>query len=166
MPRLSYPTICFLGAATLLSGALAWINLDRSLVDPSGSGIPVPPLGELKAKRKALQTAMTVELARQQHIARLAAGVAAGRLPLLQGASTMRHLYQSAPDSVWRGIRARFPGASEEECFCRLMIEQALEAVRADHDQAQAVGKRLQDELDEHLRNGTLQFPEPDRAGR
>jgi hypothetical protein len=94
---------------------------------------------------------------------RLAVDVAAGRLTLLEAAARFRELNSQWPPfdwHLWRGfIHVRFPGVSDDEGLCRQVIICAKSALWEKPEEAELVACRLEAELDEHLRHGTLRLP-------
>jgi hypothetical protein len=84
----------------------------------------------------------------------------AGKLTLLETAAHFRALDQGSPDFNWERFCAGNPGDSDEERFCRAVIERVRAALAgqgatADHKQAE----RLEAELREHLRHGSPRLP-------
>jgi hypothetical protein len=83
-----------------------------------------------------------------------------GRLSLLEAAARFRDLTVDSPECL-RYLRNRFPGASDEECFCRQVIgwvEIELKD-RSPADVPRVVG-RLEAELQEHRsRDGKVSLP-------
>jgi hypothetical protein len=94
---------------------------------------------------------------------RLAADVAAGRLTLLEAAAGFRELNSRWPPFDWRlwrqFIHGRFSGVSDEEGLCRQVIGCAKSTLWQQPEKAEQVARRLEAELDQHLRHGTLRLP-------
>jgi hypothetical protein len=83
----------------------------------------------------------------------------AGRLSLLEAAAALRDVYRRSPSFVpeayYRDLRDR----SREERYCRDLIA-AVGLQLWDHPgQAEEVTRRLEAELEEHLRRGPLRLP-------
>jgi hypothetical protein len=116
------------------------------------------PLEE--AKSRALCNAIS-----QRALAkgRLAVDAAAGRLTLLEAAARFRELNSQWPPfdwHLWREfIHFRFPGVSDDEGLCRQVIVCANSALWEQPEEAERVRCRLEAELDQHLRHGTLRLP-------
>lgn len=155
MPRFSQPTVCLLGVLALVSALVVW---DGTAEPPDASA---PSLWAVLERRRELDAQVAVEAARGQRVRELAGDVAAGRLSLLEGAGRLRGCYRPVPGSTWDGLRGKFPGASDDELFCRVTIGQAEASLWADPDRARAVRARLEAELEEHAKNGTLRLPVP-----
>ena len=84
--------------------------------------------------------------------------VIAGRLSLLEAAAVFRHLDAEGPSLP--PIRARFPFcSSDDEAYCRSVVEYVQEA--APPDQREELAGGLRNELETHLRKGTLHLAEP-----
>jgi hypothetical protein len=81
--------------------------------------------------------------------------VLAGRLTLLQAAACFRDLNQQPPEFHWELFRAQTPGMSDDERHCRAVID----LIRLDRTVEAASVARLVQELEGHLRRGTLDLP-------
>jgi hypothetical protein len=94
---------------------------------------------------------------------RLAADVAAGRLTLLEAAAAFRDLNRQWPPFDWdrwrRILHYRYPGVSDEEALCRQVIDCTRTKLWEKQEEAEKAVRRLEAELDEHLRHGTLRLP-------
>jgi len=94
---------------------------------------------------------------------RLAEDVAVGRLTLLEAAARFRELNSQWPPfdwDTWRFFRhCDFPGASDEEGLCRQVINCTRSTLWQQPEVADEVRRRLEAELDQHLRHGTLRLP-------
>lgn len=85
--------------------------------------------------------------------------VIAGRLSLLEAAAVFRRLDTVGPPIP--PIRDRFPDlTSDDEAYCRSVVEYVQSTVPADENQEEWT-RRLRDELETRLRDGTLHLPEP-----
>jgi len=160
MLRLSRPTVCLLILAGLLS---ALCECERRAEECDAS--PLTPVTDWLAPRvsedrRALDARLTEAVARSQRMDEVAGEVVAGRLSLLDGAARFRDFCRSAPDFAWDQFRVGHPAASDDERFCRLLIDRAGGLLWEDPDRAEAVTVRLEAELEEHLSNGTLRLPE------
>jgi hypothetical protein len=91
---------------------------------------------------------------------RVMADVQAGRLGLLEAAARFRDLNDADPTFDWDLYRAQLPGATDAERHCRNVIEFVDDPTDVHPGQDEVVG-RLQAELAEHLRDGTLALREP-----
>lgn len=99
-------------------------------------------------------------IARLETKRRLIGAVIAGRLSLLQAAANFRDADRRGPRPAVFALCV-FPGAaSEEEGYCRSVISWVH--VKAPREQAEELTRRLQAELDAHVRDGTLRLPVPD----
>jgi hypothetical protein len=91
--------------------------------------------------------------------ARVARDVVAGRLTLLEAAGRFRALCQAVPDFQMDLFREFHPGASDEERFCRAVIN-TVEGVLWDKpDMAREMVRRLKAELADMMDCGTLKLP-------
>jgi hypothetical protein len=86
--------------------------------------------------------------------------VAEGRMSLLGGAAQLRDMYRAEPRFSWTRFRECYPGATDDERFCRALILRVRNLHAEDEDQACAPGARLDAELQEHLSHGSLHLPE------
>jgi hypothetical protein len=167
MLRLSRPTIAlFLGVA-LLNALHGWALVAEQ------AGYTAPPavsrllLRDVLERRAAVLANLDGARGRQRGAQELAAAVAQGRLTLYEGAARLRDLYRGAPDFPWQAVERRFPGASDEERCCRLLLGEIRSLEGPDREQAQAVALRLEAELEDELRRGTLSLPgHPPQSGR
>ena len=80
--------------------------------------------------------------------------VIAGRLSLLEAEAAFREWDVREPQQSYEYPLNYPPGASEEERRCRAVITYV--SVQAPRDQAPALIRRLEAELEERLRDGTL----------
>jgi hypothetical protein len=165
MPRPSYPIVCFCAAVALLSALAAWEGAVGGLSNGPMADLLFPSLREAKQQRRQLDADYLAEQVRWQQRMELIKATAAGRVSLLDGAGRLRELYRAEPESVWINVRRRFPNASDEERYCRLLIGDVESYLRmGDPAKARSVVARLQDELQEHIRRGTLRLQEAGRV--
>ena len=84
-----------------------------------------------------------------------------GRITLFQAVVQFQRAEQRLPASAWRlrTLRLRFPGNSDAERWCRKVISY-LRDVWPDSARARRVARRLEQELDQHLRrDGMVRLP-------
>jgi hypothetical protein len=165
MQRPSYLIFGAWAVAALLSALAAWESATGGLSNGPVSDVLFPDLRAARARQRQLGAEVAAEQARRRQVDELDGMLAAGHLSLLDGASRLRELHRGEPESVWVNVCRRFPNASDEERYCRLLIgdvEAYLLAV--DRPRAPAIVARLEHELREHLRRGTLLLPEVGRA--
>jgi hypothetical protein len=156
MPHLSRSTVQLFLAASLLQALDGW----ALVAERAGYSAP-PAVGGLflhdALQRQAEKLAEVDALReRRRRVHELATAVADGRLTLYEAAARLRATYQAVPGFFWEGAQRRFPGASDEECSCRLMIREVRNLQGPRRERAQAVATRLEAELDEVLRRGQL----------
>ena len=110
------------------------------------------PLAVLEAWRAGLmwRTAVSEEIARE---------LAAGCIDLAEAAARFRDLYRGMPPSQWRMFRRIYPGASDEERFCRAVVRQ-VEVALPDGDDKDALLASLRAEIEGRLASGTLRLPD------
>jgi hypothetical protein len=89
---------------------------------------------------------------------RIAHDLIAQRLTLLQAAELFLDLNELNPDFHWEGFRNLHPEMSDDERCCRQVIAIVRWELLADPDQGKAVVKRLEAELQAHLRGGALRL--------
>jgi hypothetical protein len=85
--------------------------------------------------------------------------VAAGQLSLVEGAARFRALCLETPGFDPALFRRFHGGNSDEECYCRALIDWVRRVLADDPAQAQKVASRLEAELQELVRNGIPSFP-------
>ncbi len=164
MPRPSYPILCVCAVAALLSALAAWENATGGLSNGPLCDLLFPNVRDAKDRRRQIEAEVAAEQARRRQLDELTRAVEAGRVSLLEGAGRLRELYRGEPPSVWFNVCRRFPNASDEERYCRLLIgEVEAHAQVADRARAPALVAGLEAELREHIRHGTLRLPEGGR---
>jgi hypothetical protein len=87
--------------------------------------------------------------------------VQGGRLTLWQAAARFRDLDATAPASARRVAARRFPGISEDERCCRLVIAWLAAAEEKQPGGGTGLARRLTAELEGALRSGPLSLPDP-----
>jgi hypothetical protein len=123
-----------------------------------------PGLAEARRRGAELEDQRQRALERLRTRETIGRALAEGRMTLLQAAARLRDYYQSKPGFRRDLFRARFPGDSDEERFCRKAIDCAVGLLIARPERARAVQLRLQAELNEAQRRGSLHLPEPPPA--
>jgi len=146
MLRLSHSTVALILGLGLLVALDGW----RRVAERAGYSLPPalsrPLLREALAEQAAVRGQLAATLERERRFEELARAVMEGRLTLREAAVRLRDLYR-APDFPWETVARRFPGASDEECCCRLLI-QALRSLQGpDRERAQTAASRLEAEL-------------------
>jgi hypothetical protein len=106
---------------------------------------------ELEARLRALTRCKEGKVAAARDLIR-------GRLKLLAAAARFRDLQQSVPGYPWEGFRRAYPGDSEEERLCRAVIGYVGDAVRDEPGADPNLVRRLEAELQGHLRRGPLRL--------
>jgi hypothetical protein len=87
---------------------------------------------------------------------RIALDLAAGRLTLLEAAEHFRDLNEAYPGFSWIPFRRHFPGSSDDERHCRQVIK--FVALEGGPGRAATARERLEAQLQDHLRRGTLRL--------
>src|SRR5579884_3133201 len=152
MPRLSRVTVALFLGACLLSATHGWMRLAELWgysLPPSVTHLLLRPALE---RREAVRAEVDAALERRRRAEELATAVVQERLTLREGAARLRDLYRSAPDFPWQAVERRFPGASDEECCCRLLIGEVASLEGPQREHARAVALRLEAELEGDLR--------------
>jgi hypothetical protein len=120
-----------------------------------------PGLAEARRRDAELEAQRQLALDRLRTREAIGQALAEGRMTLLQAAARLRVCQLSKPGFRWDLFRKRFPGASDEERFCRKTIDCAVGLKSARPERARAVQLRLEAELKAALRRGPLRLPEP-----
>jgi hypothetical protein len=147
------------GTWVLGAGALVgltwggWLALERGSL-----AALLADLGTQYRREQHLDTTMQESLQRLAEQRQVAQEVLAGRLTLLQAAARFRTI--RAEDSPHhRALALRhYPGASEEEWLCRLVIGFVAAELQGQPEQERACRQRLEAELRQHLRRGPLRL--------
>jgi hypothetical protein len=96
---------------------------------------------------------------------RVKADLLAHRITLLEAAARFRDLHLTGPLfdwGTWRiALHRRFPNASDDERMCRYVIDGMEMMLTEGSEEARLVIGRLEAELHEHLRRGTLRLRPP-----
>jgi len=143
---------------------VAWsvIRAPRLGLDESRLAELSPGARAARQRREELDRRDRATVSRLWAKKELGAGLAEGRLALLEAAARVRELDRQSPDFHWERFRAFYPGASDEERHCREAIGWARTALHAEPSRCREVTERLGGELRRHLDAGTLRLPEPD----
>ena len=148
MPRQSQSTAALLLGLGLLTALDGWLRVAE------GAGYSLPPaltrpfLRDALDRRAAVRADLDATLERSRRIEELARAVMQDRLTPREGAARLRDLYRAAPEFLWETVGRRFPGASEEECCCRLLIAHLRSLEGPDRERARATARRLEAELE------------------
>jgi hypothetical protein len=158
MLRLSRPTTGLFAVAACLSALSVW---DGCAERPDAS--PFERLGALAAPRRPgdpqQEAALRDDVFRRGLLLQAVADeVRAGRLSLLEAAARARDIQSASPFFPWERFRESHLGDSDDERFCRMVIDLVTLPIRPAAGPDPVVA-RLQAELDEHLSRGTLHLP-------
>jgi hypothetical protein len=158
MLRFSRPTTGLLAVAAFLTALSAW---DGCAVQQDDS--PFERIGALTAPRRRgdpeQEAALRADVfGRSLRLQEVADEVRAGRLSLLEAAARARDIQSASPYFPWKHFRESHPGASDDERFCRMVID-LVTLPTSPGSGPDPVVARLQAELDEHLSRGTLHLP-------
>jgi hypothetical protein len=150
--KASHRLLVPLGALVLLVGALCVCReWHRGLPQPAAAGEQADRADTLEEQRQAV-------LRRHQEQNRLVREVAAGRRTLLEAAAGFRAL-SLGETTLERPLHETYPADSEEERLCRWVIAY-LGTTLADEPGTAGLVTRLEAELRQHVRQGTLRLPE------
>jgi hypothetical protein len=159
MLRLSRTTTGLLAVVALLSALTAWDGCaerqDTSPLDLIGA-LTAPKRPGDPEREAALRADV---MGRSQRLVDVAGEVRAGRLSLLDAAARVRDIQSASPYFPWDHFRRMHPGATDDERFCRMVIELTAPSGGTLRGQDPVV-TRLEAELEDHLKNGTLRLPE------
>jgi hypothetical protein len=140
----------------VISGGLFFLPPDRPPDARPRPQAVLTPDPEWWAKSEARRAA---GLSRGLAKRRIARDVLAQRLTLLEAAEHFRDLNEGNPDVNWEVFRRDIPGSSDDERYCWQVIEVVQSEARCrDPNYAAVVKDRLEAELRDHLKNGTLQL--------
>jgi hypothetical protein len=158
MLRLSRPTTGLLASVAVLSALSAWDGCagrhDTSPLDFLGA-LTVPRRRGDPEQEAALRADV---LDRSRRLEEVTVEVRAGRLSLLDAAARARDVQSASPYFPWDHFRRMHPAATDDERFCRLVIELAAPSGGTLRG-ADPVVARLEAELEAHRKNGTLRLP-------
>jgi hypothetical protein len=90
---------------------------------------------------------------------RIVRRLCAHELTLLEAAERFRDLNEAAPEFNWENLRASLPGATDDERCCRQVIHQVEQWLSDEPSRLVVERQRLEQELRDHLRRGTLRLP-------
>ena len=134
----------------------------------AGPTPPAPPTGpdDIRSpeeeRRKARLDLYRARLFRSMEIKRLVAEeLIDGRLTLFQAVFRFQRSEEGLPAAAWRlrVLRLQFPGNTDAERWCRKVIHY-LRATWPESARASRAARRLEEELDRHLRRyGTVRLP-------
>jgi len=148
MPRLSQSTVALILGLGLLVGLDGWLRVAERAGYTPPPALSRPLLREALDRRAVMETNLAAVLERQRLAEDVARAVMQERLTLREGAVRLRDVYRAAPNFPWDTVARKFPGASEEECCCRLLIGQLKSMEGPDREQARAAASRLEAELE------------------
>lgn len=107
-----------------------------------------------------LERQRQVALRRMQARLQIVEELAAGRMDLLEAAGRFRDLNETLPEFSREVLHRYFPGASEEERYCRQVLAWVdSELTHRDARLASATTGRLERQLEEYLRRGGPRLP-------
>jgi hypothetical protein len=139
-----------LGVVVLLVGALC-VCRERPWESPQP-----PPLDE-QADRADLEEQRQAVLRRHREQERVVRELAGGRRTLLEAAAGFRAL-SLGDKALERPLDETYPAGTEEERLCRWVIAY-LRTTLGDEPGAAGLATRLEQELRQHLLQGTLRLP-------
>jgi hypothetical protein len=148
MRHSSRSTVALCLVAALVTALQGWVQIaDRA-------GIAPPPiLGRLFLRTElenyeAGRQRVTDTTERRRRAQDLAGDVAEGRVTLHDGAGRLRELFRTTPDFPWAAVERKYPGISDEERCCRLLIAEVARLPDRDPEQARAAVRRLEADLE------------------
>src|SRR5262245_56525328 len=140
-------------AACALAAAAAYLLTDRH--PPAGPSLQdeLHRSGQLDGKLAATRQAVAAKQA-------ITAEVIAGRRTLFEAAAAFQALNGQNPDFNWAMFCRHYPGGSDGERYCRYVLRWVELHLPEGSGQAEQVLKRLEAELEAHLRqHGTVVLP-------
>src|SRR5262249_26386093 len=143
------------GAAVLLLIAVAYLSCngpDPGAADEGGEPSFWDEAQQEQRRGEELDARLADAVRRSEVTMATGAGVIAGRLTLREAAARYRALARGNPDFPWETFRRTYAGASDEERFCRQVIDAVQMELKDQPDEAAEVVARLEAELQEHLR--------------
>jgi hypothetical protein len=159
MPRHTQSTFALVIGLGLLIAVDGWLRVADRVGYSLPSGLSRPFLREALQRQTTMRAEMAATVERGRRARELAMAVMEGRLTLHEGAARLRALYAAPPQFPWEMVHQQFPGASDEECCCRLLIGQLRTLEGPNRELARAVAIRLEIELDSELRGYSLSEP-------
>src|SRR5262245_9733662 len=153
------------GTAVALLGAMAGLTCNGHDGWFANDWLDLRAFHDLReANRLGEEKDVLMTVAHQRHVARHQALVdlLARRLPLLEAAARYRDLVQDLPHFSWDILRRSCPGSTDDERFCRQVIQsvQSYVSVIRPDEEAEVVA-RLEAELEAHRQgDGTIRLPE------
>src|SRR5262249_23106359 len=152
------------GAAILLLIAVAYLSSngpDPGAADEGGEPSFWDEAQQEQIRREELDARLADAVRRAEVTVATVEGVIAGRLTLREAAARYRALARGNPDFPWETFHRTYAGASEEERFCRQVIDAVQKELRDQPDEAARVVARLVAELEELLeRDGIIRLPD------
>jgi hypothetical protein len=151
MLRASTSTTVLLLLLVVLPALDGWChvaNWASVAAPPSVSRVLLRPALE---QQTAVRARLAATLERRRRAEELAMAVVEERLTLEEAAARLGDMYRAAPDFPWHTVRNAFPGASDEECSCRLLIAEIRALGGPDREHFQAIASRLEDVLEYRL---------------
>jgi hypothetical protein len=119
----------------------------------------VSELEEEWGRQPVLEARCQAALQRGNRKIQVVEEVIAGRLSLVEAAARFRDLWREEPPVSVEGFRRYYAGASDEERYCRAVIGCSGTMTTGQPEKDQEVTRRLEAELAELLRSGTLRLP-------
>ena len=123
-------------------------------------------LAEARPRRRDLDDAIRRAAVRVRAKEAVVTELLAGRVTLLQAAARFRAIDRAMPEGFWARFGRTRPDDSDHEYYCRQVIGYVTPTT--DDDRSWELVLRLEAELREHLKNGTLRLPQtrsPIRVG-
>ncbi len=153
MAHSSRSTVALCLIAALATALHGWLQVaERAGYSPAPVLERVFCHGELERFETGQQrVAATVE--RHRRTEELATDVADGRIPLREGAARLRELFRATPDFPWHAVERKYPGISDEERCCRLLIAEVGKLEHRNPEQAQAAMDRLEADYSREFRH-------------
>jgi len=147
MMRLSRPIIGLFALAALLSVANLW----EGCADGERTA-PLTAVGEwAEARAGTKQSNWDAEVktrrAATERLEKLTLDVADGRVSLVDGAARLREEFLAKRTFPWKRFRETTPGDTDEERFCRNLIDRIALRLRDEPERVRAVVAHLEAEL-------------------
>jgi len=156
---------CALTGAVLLLAALVLTYSGHGPYDrgPWGRKSPYRVVAEEVERLEKLERHWRETAAAQRRRAEVLDAVIAGRCSLAEAAAAFWELNRSVSGFHWESFRRYYPGATDAERCCRHVLRYVACRLEGRSDGA-AVLRRLEAELEEHLRRGAIRLPGGDDA--
>ena len=126
----------------------------------AGGDRPEVDLHEELERKEQLDRSLEMTCARIESRSAILLDLASDKIELLEAASRLRILDCENAQFNWDLFRSKYPGNSDEERFCRKVIEAVKLSVSPNSDSTRKRVQGLEGELRQLIHDGKLRLPE------